>query len=85
MSLFVLPSFPALAPVLDCFANTPVGVGGQNLYQAPPGAYTGEVSGAMLAEMGCRYVEIAMPNVGACSQKMTLSSPPRHGSPWRRG
>ncbi|MAM56406.1 MAG: triose-phosphate isomerase [Salinicola sp.] len=58
VSLFVLPSFPAIAPVLDCFANTPVGVGGQNLYQAPPGAYTGEVSGAMLAEMGCRYVEI---------------------------
>ncbi|WP_342596281.1 triose-phosphate isomerase family protein [Salinicola lusitanus] len=58
VSLFVLPSFPALAPVLDCFADTPIGVGGQNLYQAPPGAYTGEVSGAMLAEMGCRYVEI---------------------------
>ncbi|MGM8930599.1 triose-phosphate isomerase family protein [Salinicola halophyticus] len=58
VSLFVLPSFPALPPVLECFADTPIGVGGQNLYQSPHGAYTGEVSGAMLAEMGCRYVEI---------------------------
>jgi triosephosphate isomerase len=58
VALFVLPSFPALPPVLECFAGTPVGVGGQNLYQSPHGAYTGEVSGAMLAEMGCRYVEI---------------------------
>lgn len=58
VSLFVLPSFPAIAPVLEIFADTPVGVGGQNLYQSPNGAYTGEVSGAMLAEMGCRYVEV---------------------------
>ena len=58
VSLFELPSFPALASVLECFAGTPIGVGGQNLYQSPYGAYTGEVSGAMLAEMGCRYVEI---------------------------
>ncbi|WP_110644017.1 triose-phosphate isomerase family protein [Salinicola sp. CPA57] len=58
VSLFVLPSFPALPPVLACFADTPIGVGGQNLYQSPNGAYTGEVSGAMLAEMGCRFVEI---------------------------
>jgi len=58
VALFVLPSFPALPAVLECFAATPIGVGGQNLYQSPYGAYTGEVSGAMLAEMGCRYVEI---------------------------
>ncbi|GED23886.1 triose-phosphate isomerase family protein [Halomonas halmophila] len=58
VSLFVLPSFPAIAPVLDIFADSPVGVGGQNLYQSAYGAYTGEVSGAMLAEMGCSHVEI---------------------------
>ncbi|KFF49608.1 triosephosphate isomerase [Gammaproteobacteria bacterium MFB021] len=58
VALFVLPSFPAIAPVLEIFAGTPVSVGGQNLYPAPNGAYTGEVSGAMLAEMGCRHVEI---------------------------
>lgn len=58
VSLFALPSFPAIAPVLDIFADSPVGVGGQNLYQSAYGAYTGEVSGAMLAEMGCSHVEI---------------------------
>ncbi|WP_280563729.1 triose-phosphate isomerase [Chromohalobacter sp. 48-RD10] len=58
VSLFVLPSFPAIAPVLNIFNDSPVGVGGQNLYPSAYGAYTGEVSGAMLAEMGCRYVEI---------------------------
>ncbi|MFM9272101.1 triose-phosphate isomerase family protein [Halomonas elongata] len=58
VSLFVLPSFPAIAPVLDIFADSPVGVGGQNLYQSAYGAYTGEVSGAMLMEMGCSHVEI---------------------------
>lgn len=58
VSLFVLPSFPAIAPVIDIFTDTPIAVGGQNLYQSPYGAYTGEVSGAMLADMGCRYVEV---------------------------
>ncbi|MCD6008551.1 triose-phosphate isomerase family protein [Halomonas sp. IOP_31] len=58
VSLFVLPSFPAIAPAIDIFTDTPIDVGGQNLYQSPYGAYTGEVSGAMLADMGCRYVEV---------------------------
>lgn len=58
IKLFVLPSFPAIAPALDIFSRAPIDVGGQNLSPASHGAYTGEVSGAMLAEMGCRYVEI---------------------------
>ncbi|GHB31834.1 triose-phosphate isomerase family protein [Salinicola rhizosphaerae] len=56
--VFVLPSFPAILPALEAFAGTPVAVGAQNLYHSANGAYTGEVSGAMLAEMGCRYVEV---------------------------
>ncbi|WP_251976312.1 triose-phosphate isomerase family protein [Salinicola avicenniae] len=55
---FVLPSFPAIAPALEIFADSPIAVGAQNLYHASNGAYTGEVSGVMLAEMGCRHVEI---------------------------
>lgn len=58
VALFVLPSFPVLAPVLDLLADTGIGVGGQNVHDMREGAYTGEVSAAMLAEMGCRYAEI---------------------------
>lgn len=31
-------------------------VGGQNLYNKPSGAFTGEVSGPMLRSVGCKYV-----------------------------
>jgi triosephosphate isomerase len=56
--LVVLPSFPYLTDVVDIFAQTPVDVGGQDLFSTDEGAFTGEVSGAQLAELGCRYVEI---------------------------
>ena len=58
VDLFVLPSFPVLAPVLAELADTSVGTGAQDLFWEPSGAFTGEVSGLLLAEMGCRYVEV---------------------------
>lgn len=58
VKLVVLPSFPYLVDALDIFAETPVDVGGQDLFWTDEGAFTGEVSGAQLAELGCRYVEI---------------------------
>jgi len=33
-----------------------VGLGGQNMWDKPSGAFTGEISAAMLLDMGCRYV-----------------------------
>jgi triosephosphate isomerase len=56
--LFVLPSFPAIPACLDIFAGTPVRVGGQDLASEDIGAYTGEVSAAMLAELGCTHAEV---------------------------
>ncbi|MCA1279346.1 triose-phosphate isomerase family protein [Saccharopolyspora sp. 7B] len=56
--LFVLPSFPGLPPALDLFRDTPVEVGAQDLFWEDHGAYTGEVSGAELRELGCRHVEV---------------------------
>src|SRR5690606_10543136 len=35
-----------------------IALGAQNLYFEPEGAFTGEVSAAMLADCGCRYVII---------------------------
>ncbi|WP_308170173.1 triose-phosphate isomerase family protein [Acrocarpospora catenulata] len=56
--LFVLPAFPAIAPAAAAFRDTPIAVGAQNLSAADSGAFTGEVSGAMVREAGARYVEV---------------------------
>jgi triosephosphate isomerase len=37
-------------------AGSPVGLGAQNMYWKPEGAYTGELSGAMLNDAGCTHV-----------------------------
>jgi len=47
-----------LYPVLDLTKDTTIKVGAQNMHYADKGAYTGEVSGKMLAEMGVSYVII---------------------------
>jgi triosephosphate isomerase len=58
VQLAVLPSFPYVSEVADVFAGTPVFVGGQDLFWSDQGAFTGEVSGSQLRELGCEYVEI---------------------------
>jgi len=48
--------FPYLAQVAERLRGTPIAWGAQNASEHAQGAYTGEVSAAMLAEFGCRYV-----------------------------
>jgi triosephosphate isomerase len=48
--------FPYLAQVSTALAGSSIAWGAQNLSEHDAGAYTGEVSGAMLREFGCRYV-----------------------------
>jgi triosephosphate isomerase len=48
--------FPYLAQAREKLAGTSLAWGGQNLSQHAQGAYTGEVSAAMLLDFGCRYV-----------------------------
>ena len=36
--------------------GSPVGLGAQNMYHEAEGAYTGEISSAMLLDLKCRYV-----------------------------
>jgi triosephosphate isomerase len=36
--------------------GSPIGLGGQNMHWEPGGAYTGEISGAMLVDAGCTHV-----------------------------
>ena len=52
----VCPPFPYLEQVSKRLAGTPLAWGAQNVSEHAQGAYTGEVSAAMLAEFGCRYV-----------------------------
>jgi triosephosphate isomerase len=54
----VCPPFVYLLPVIEAAKETPVQVGAQNLYFEPKGAFTGEVSAGMLADIGVRYVII---------------------------
>jgi triosephosphate isomerase (TIM) len=56
--IFILPSLPLITQVAAVFAGTGVSVGAQNLFWEDEGAFTGEVSGVMLRELGCRYVEV---------------------------
>jgi triosephosphate isomerase len=48
--------FPYLAQVAARLRDTRIAWGAQNVSEHAQGAYTGEVSAAMLTEFGCRYV-----------------------------
>jgi triosephosphate isomerase len=50
------PPFPALESVARALAGTRLQLGAQNLHAEAQGAFTGEVSGAMLFAAGCRWV-----------------------------
>ena len=52
----VCPPFPYLAVVGEILKGSCVALGGQNVYPAREGAFTGEVSPTMLLDMGCKYV-----------------------------
>jgi len=52
----VAPPFPYLAPVAEAARGTRLWVAGQDLHVEPYGAFTGEVSGAMLKDVGCTHV-----------------------------
>ncbi len=59
--LFVCPSFPLIPLLLDTFGAAGGLVGAQDVSVHPPGAYTGEVSAAVLAELGVRLVMVGHP------------------------
>ena len=58
MSAAVCVPFPYLAQAQSVLAGTPVAWGAQNLSEQPQGAFTGEVSAAMLNDFACKYVII---------------------------
>ncbi|WP_421621031.1 triose-phosphate isomerase [Alkalilimnicola ehrlichii] len=57
VDVLVCPPFPYIGPLRRAVPDeSGVALGGQDVSRYDSGAYTGEVAGAMLAEMGCRHV-----------------------------
>lgn len=56
VDLAVCPPFVYLESVASALKGRPVATGAQNMYFEPKGAFTGEISAAMLKDIGCRYV-----------------------------
>jgi len=52
----ICPPFTALAAVGEALRGSGVHLGAQNAHWEAHGAFTGEVSGPMLAALGCRFV-----------------------------
>jgi triosephosphate isomerase len=56
VGVILCPPFPYLLSVGEVLAGSKVALCAQNCYDQPKGAFTGEVSPAMLLDVGCRYV-----------------------------
>jgi len=56
--IVVAPPFTALSTAAEAAKGSSVAIAGQNISWSKEGAFTGEISGLMLAEAGCRYVII---------------------------
>ena len=56
--LYVLPPFPAISVARDRLRDSAIAWGAQDVHPEDAGAHTGDVSAPMLADLGCRYVEV---------------------------
>jgi len=56
--IIICPPFPFLFSLAIALRGTSVGLGAQNCHTASQGAFTGEVSAGMLADIGCQTVII---------------------------
>lgn len=55
VTLIIAPPFTHLVPVAEVLKGSPIGLSAQNCATEPKGAFTGEVSAAMLKGIGCSY------------------------------
>ncbi len=56
--IVLCPPFVYLSQLQVLLRETGLGMGAQNLHDSEQGAFTGEVSGPMLKEIGCSYVVV---------------------------
>jgi triosephosphate isomerase len=55
VDIILCPPYTALYPMAQALKDSPITLGGQDVSTAPGGAYTGEISAALLADVGCRW------------------------------
>jgi triosephosphate isomerase len=56
--IVIAPPFTNIPAAVEATKGTRIGISAQNVYWEKEGAFTGEISAAMLAEAGCRYTII---------------------------
>jgi triosephosphate isomerase (TIM) len=55
IDIVIAPVFTSLTKVTDLLVGSNISISGQNCYPVADGAFTGEVSPALLKDAGCRY------------------------------
>lgn len=58
IEVLVVPVFVYLSVAHDLLAKSNIKLGAQDIYPGAQGAFTGEVAGSMLKDVGCQYVLI---------------------------
>ena len=58
VDFFVLPPFTVLSLARERLTGSGIAWGAQDVSPFPDGAHTGDISATMLADLGCRYVEV---------------------------
>jgi triosephosphate isomerase (TIM) len=56
VEIIVAPPFTAISTAAEAARNTPVGIAAQNMSAEKEGAFTGEISAAMIKDAGATYV-----------------------------
>jgi triosephosphate isomerase len=56
VEVVIAPPFTAIEALKGAIGGTPIALAAQNVHPEPQGAFTGEISVSMLADLGCRYV-----------------------------
>jgi triosephosphate isomerase len=56
VDVVICPPFTAIQAAAEALKGSRIDLGAQNMHWEAEGAYTGEVSPVMLADLGCRYV-----------------------------
>ncbi|MEH7081152.1 triose-phosphate isomerase [Neobacillus drentensis] len=58
LQLFIIPSHTSLVPIKELTTSSDIFLGAQNMHWEDSGAYTGEISPRMLAEIGIDMIEL---------------------------
>ncbi len=54
-TIVIAPPFTTIGALVAELRNSNIFLAAQNMYPAPSGAFTGEISGEMIVDAGCRY------------------------------